>query len=48
MAGNTASPVAAGETGQELSTGADWEYAPAPESRDIVTIRDEYGLFIGG
>jgi aldehyde dehydrogenase (NAD+) len=25
-----------------------WEYAPAPESRDIVTIRDRYGLFIGG
>jgi aldehyde dehydrogenase (NAD+) len=46
--GNTASPVAAGETGQELRSGADWEYAPAPESRDIVTIRDEYGLFIGG
>jgi aldehyde dehydrogenase (NAD+) len=26
----------------------DWEYAPAPESREIVTIRPEYGLFIGG
>ncbi|HEY8869070.1 MAG TPA: aldehyde dehydrogenase family protein [Candidatus Limnocylindrales bacterium] len=25
-----------------------WEYAPAPESRDIVTIRPRYGLFIGG
>jgi aldehyde dehydrogenase (NAD+) len=25
-----------------------WEYAPAPESREIVTIRPEYGLFIGG
>jgi aldehyde dehydrogenase (NAD+) len=25
-----------------------WEYAPAPESRDIVTIKDRYGLFIGG
>ncbi|HEX9107356.1 MAG TPA: aldehyde dehydrogenase family protein, partial [Longimicrobiales bacterium] len=25
-----------------------WEYAPAPESRDIVTIRPEYGLFVGG
>ncbi|MEL7208548.1 MAG: aldehyde dehydrogenase family protein, partial [Actinomycetota bacterium] len=24
------------------------EYAPAPESRDIVTIADEYGLVIGG
>jgi aldehyde dehydrogenase (NAD+) len=26
----------------------DWEYAPAPEARDIVRIRDRYGLFIGG
>jgi aldehyde dehydrogenase (NAD+) len=27
---------------------ADWEYAPAPESREIVTIRDQYGLFVDG
>src|SRR5215211_7802277 len=27
---------------------AGWDYAPAPESRDIVTIADRYGLFIGG
>ena len=26
----------------------DWEYAPAPEARDIVQIRERYGLFIGG
>ena len=25
-----------------------WEYAPAPEARDIVTIKPRYGLFIGG
>jgi len=25
-----------------------WEYAPAPEARDIATIRPSYGLFIGG
>ena len=25
-----------------------WEYAPAPESRDIVHLRDRYGLFVGG
>jgi aldehyde dehydrogenase (NAD+) len=25
-----------------------WEYAPAPESRDVVSIEDEYGLFIAG
>ena len=26
----------------------DWEYAPAPESRDIVSLRSSYGLFING
>ncbi len=25
-----------------------WEYAPAPESRDVVTVKDRYGLFING
>jgi aldehyde dehydrogenase (NAD+) len=25
-----------------------WEYAPAPEARDIVTLQERYGLFIGG
>ncbi len=25
-----------------------WDYAPAPEARDIVTIEERYGLFIGG
>jgi aldehyde dehydrogenase (NAD+) len=25
-----------------------WEYAPAPESREIVRLQDRYGLFIGG
>ncbi|TVR33766.1 MAG: aldehyde dehydrogenase family protein [Nitriliruptor sp.] len=25
-----------------------WEYAPAPEARDVVTIRPCHGLFIGG
>ncbi|MEP6694393.1 MAG: aldehyde dehydrogenase family protein, partial [Chloroflexota bacterium] len=25
-----------------------WEYAPAPEARDIVKIQEKYGLFIGG
>jgi aldehyde dehydrogenase (NAD+) len=25
-----------------------WEYAPAPESKDIVKLRDRYELFIGG
>ena len=27
---------------------AAWEYAPAPESRGIVTFAERYGLFIGG
>jgi aldehyde dehydrogenase (NAD+) len=27
---------------------AGWEYETAPESRDIVAIRDRYGLFVGG
>ena len=25
-----------------------WDYAPAPEARDLATIRGSYGLFIGG
>ena len=25
-----------------------WEYAPAPEARDIVSLKERYGLFIGG
>ena len=25
-----------------------WEYAPAPESRDVVSLRERYGLYIGG
>ncbi len=28
--------------------GLEWEYAPAPESAGIVSIKPEYGLFIGG
>jgi aldehyde dehydrogenase (NAD+) len=27
---------------------ASWEYADAPESKDIVRLQDRYGLFIGG
>jgi hypothetical protein len=26
----------------------EWEYAPAPESREIVAFEQRYGLFIGG
>ncbi|HCU97674.1 MAG TPA: betaine-aldehyde dehydrogenase [Actinobacteria bacterium] len=35
-------------TSSATTAGADWEYAPAPESRDVVTIRSEYGLFLDG
>jgi aldehyde dehydrogenase (NAD+) len=27
---------------------ASWDYAPAPEARDIVTLQKRYGVFIGG
>ena len=27
---------------------SDWTYAPAPEARDIVSIEDRYGLYVGG
>ncbi len=27
---------------------ADWTYAPAPESREVVLLRERYGLFVGG
>jgi len=26
----------------------EWEYAPAPEAREIVSLRERYGLFVGG
>ncbi len=26
----------------------EWEYAPAPEARDVVSLEERYGLFIGG
>jgi aldehyde dehydrogenase (NAD+) len=26
----------------------EWTYAPAPESRDIVSLQERYGLFVGG
>ncbi len=35
-------------TGVPDMIGPLWEYAPAPEARDIVTINSSYGLFIGG
>ena len=31
-----------------VPTPFEWEYAPAPEARDIVRLEERYGLFIGG
>jgi aldehyde dehydrogenase (NAD+) len=31
-----------------LAAPTTWEYASAPESRDVVTLRERYGLFVGG
>jgi aldehyde dehydrogenase (NAD+) len=31
-----------------VPTAPAWEYAPAPESTDIVRLEDRYGLFVGG
>src|SRR5918999_5211548 len=27
---------------------AGWDYAPAPEARDLVQVRERYGHFVGG
>ena len=35
-------------TGDRTPVPADWTYAPAPESRDVVKLRERYGLFVGG
>ena len=34
--------------GDRAPVPADWTYAPAPESTDIVRLEDRYGLFVGG
>ena len=31
-----------------LPAGFEWEYAPAPEARDLVRLEERYGLFVGG
>jgi len=43
-----AAPPAPGEAAASAAAGVTWEYAPAPESREVVTIAAEYGLFIDG
>ena len=32
----------------EVAAPASWDYAPAPEAREIVSFERRYGLFIGG
>jgi aldehyde dehydrogenase (NAD+) len=34
--------------GSSLPATFEWEYAPAPEARDIVQLKERYGLFVGG
>ena len=36
------------KTSPTVPAALEWEYAPAPESRDIVGFDERYGLFIGG
>jgi aldehyde dehydrogenase (NAD+) len=38
---------ASSQVGADLTT-TGWQYAPAPEARDVVSIAAEYGLFING
>ncbi len=33
---------------RSAETGLDWAYAPAPESRAIVSLEERYGLYVGG
>ena len=49
-AGEIVRPGDAAPSSWGLGDGAaiPWDYAPAPESRDVVTIKERYGLFIGG
>ena len=44
----TSSSDAASSWGLGDGQAVPWEYAPAPEARDIVHLRERYGLFIGG
>jgi aldehyde dehydrogenase (NAD+) len=34
--------------GERSPVPAEWTYAPAPESREIVRLRERYGLYVGG
>ena len=43
-----ARPDTGSQDGGTVVAPAPWEYAPAPESRDVVTIAAEYGLYVNG
>jgi aldehyde dehydrogenase (NAD+) len=34
--------------GERTLVPTEWTYAPAPESTEIVRLRDAYGLYVGG
>src|SRR5205814_4683905 len=36
------------QRGDRTPIAAAWEYATAPESRELVEIQDRYGIFVGG
>ena len=50
--GKSGAGLARADTGSQdggtVGAPAPWEYAPAPESRDVVTIAPEYGLYVNG
>ena len=37
-----------GRVEKRTTSPLEWEYAPAPEARDIVRFQERYGLFVGG
>ena len=40
--------MASRTNGQSAQKAVRWEYAPAPEARQIVKLQPRYGLFING
>ena len=56
LASGASGPVAGGRVApreghpvtRSVPSPLEWEYAPAPEARDIVSFEERYGLFIGG
>jgi aldehyde dehydrogenase (NAD+) len=48
VADGSAAPARASAGDPARAAEAAWDYAPAPESREIVTVAGEYGLFVDG